>query len=129
MKRFYSFLFVLFLLVLTGCQNELTENIMTGGTKDTVDKSDNYEIQGRIVQVENSSMTVVNAVSKEMIKKYNTNEILSKRHGKAVIFSFKDTSKKFEIGQLVRVWRDKNSPILESDPPQMSASKVEIIED
>jgi len=92
-------------------------------------KSDDFEIEGRIVQLEKESMTVINDVSKEMIKKYSASELLSKRNGKAVRFYFKDTSKKFEVGQLVRVWRDKDSPILDSDPLQMSASKVEVMEE
>ena len=74
-------------------------------------------------------MTVINDVSKEMIKKYSASELLSKRNGKAVRFYFKDTSKKYEIGQLVRVWKSENSPILDSDPIQMSASKVKIMEE
>jgi len=92
-------------------------------------KSDNYEIEGRIVHLEKERMTVISAVSKEMIEKYSSSELINKRNGKAVRFYIKDTSKKYEVGQLVRVWRDGDSPIKDSDPPQMSASKVEIIEE
>jgi len=93
------------------------------------EKSNAYAIEGRIIQLEKDRMTVINGVSKEMIEKYSAIEIFSKRHGEVIIFYLKDTSKKFKIGQLVRVWRDKDSPIKESDPLQMYASTVEIMED
>ncbi|MCM3409856.1 DUF3221 domain-containing protein [Metabacillus litoralis] len=121
MKNKPLFSVILLLTLLVGCSN--TEK------SDTIMKSDDFEIEGRIVQLEKESMTVINDLSKEMIKKYSASELLSKRNGKAVKFYFKDTSKKFEVGQLVRVWRDKDSPILDSDPLQMSASKVEVMEE
>ncbi|UHA58586.1 hypothetical protein KDJ21_017310 [Metabacillus litoralis] len=81
MKNKQLFSVILLLTLLVGCSN--TEK------SDTIMKSDDFEIEVRIVQLEKESMTVINDLSKEMIKNIVQVNFLAKETEKLLNFILK----------------------------------------